>query len=91
MPGDLRDPRLMYLKAILFLLIAAISSTLLLAEVFSIRNLVLLGLAVWSSCRAYYFLFYVLEHYVDPSLKYVGLWPMLRSIASKWLGLRSKA
>jgi len=33
----------------------------------------LLLVAVWSFCRAYYFAFYVIEHYVDPSYKFAGL------------------
>jgi hypothetical protein len=37
-----------------------------------------LAILVWSSARLYYFLFYVLQTYVDPSLKYAGLWAMLR-------------
>jgi hypothetical protein len=80
---DLRDPRLMYLKAALFLVIGFCSSALLLAEVLSVRNVLLLGLAIWSFCRAYYFLFYVLEKYVDPKLKYAGLWAMVKAVWSK--------
>jgi hypothetical protein len=28
---------------------------------------------VWSFCRFYYFAFYVIEHYVDPSYRFSGL------------------
>ena len=30
-------------------------------------------LAIWSFCRAYYFAFYVIEHYVDPAFRFAGL------------------
>jgi hypothetical protein len=33
----------------------------------------LLILAIWCFCRFYYFAFYVLERYVDPSYKFSGL------------------
>jgi hypothetical protein len=33
----------------------------------------LLIIAVWAFCRFYYFAFYVIEHYVDPSYRYSGL------------------
>ena len=33
----------------------------------------LLAICVWSFCRAYYFAFYVIEHYVDPQYKFAGL------------------
>jgi hypothetical protein len=73
----------MYLKAALFFLIAITSGVLLLAPDFSLRALLLLALLVWSACRAYYFLFYVLERYIDPDLKYSGLLAQLRQLARK--------
>ena len=36
-----------------------------------------LTVLVWSSCRFYYFLFYVLHSYVDPDLRYAGLGAMV--------------
>jgi hypothetical protein len=33
----------------------------------------LLALAVWCFCRFYYFAFYVIERYVDPSYTFSGL------------------
>ena len=40
----------------------------------------LLALAIWAFCRAYYFAFYVIEHYIDPGFKFAGLWAMLRHL-----------
>ncbi len=33
----------------------------------------LLGVAIWSFCRFYYFAFYVIEKYVDPGYRFAGL------------------
>lgn len=70
---DLADPRLMYLKAAGFLVIAGLSAGLLLLKQPTLENAFLLGLTVWSSCRLYYFAFYVIERYIDPSYKFSGL------------------
>jgi hypothetical protein len=72
-------------KGIMFLVISAVTATLILAETQSVRVTVLLAILVWSACRFYYFLFYVLEHYVDPKLKYSGL----LALATRWWRNRS--
>lgn len=71
--GDLKDPRLMYLKAALFLVAGCASLAGILVELPSLRIAFLLGIGVWSFCRLYYFAFYVIEHYIDPSYKFAGL------------------
>ncbi len=50
---DLKDPRLMYLKAWLFLLAGVVAVGALLAEDPSLRTAFLLGVAVLSFCRLY--------------------------------------
>ena len=77
-PVDLKNPRLIKLKAVLFLLIAAGASALLILRTPELASVVLLGLALWAACRCYYFAFYVLHHYVDPSFRYSGLLSLLR-------------
>jgi hypothetical protein len=37
------------------------------------RTAALLVVAIWSFCRFYYFAFYVIEKYIDPSYKFSGL------------------
>lgn len=32
----------------------------------------MMGIAVWSFCRLYYFGFYVIERYIDPSYRFSG-------------------
>ena len=46
----------------------------------------LLALMVWAFCRAYYFAFYVIEHYVDSSFKFSGLWSFARYLLRKKRG-----
>ena len=77
---DLYSLRWMWVKVVLFLAIGVISSALYLdgSVPGDLRIAVLLVLAIWSFCRAYYFAFYVIEHYVDPSFRFSGLWSVLR-------------
>jgi hypothetical protein len=64
-------------KAGLLLLIGIVSAVLLLVETPTVRCGVLLVLTIWAFCRAYYFAFYVIEHYVDPGYHFSGLWSFL--------------
>ena len=75
--GDLKDPRLMVLKAVLVLLIGVLAGAGLLIENFSWSKLALLALAIWAFCRLYYFCFYVIEKYIDPYFKFAGLGSVL--------------
>lgn len=70
---DLKSKRLIVTKGMMFLGIAMTVALLLLTERPTIRTAVLLIILVWSACRFYYFLFYALEKYVDPSLRYAGV------------------
>jgi hypothetical protein len=71
---DLKNKAAIYLKAILFLVIGIASAALLLLQNFSLQTTLLLGLVIWSFCRAYYFAFYVIEHYVDSRFRFAGLY-----------------
>lgn len=71
--GDLRDTRWMYVKAVLFVVCGALAAALLLLEAPSLRVAALLALCVWCFARAYYFAFYVVQHWVDPSYRFAGL------------------
>ena len=64
---------LVYVKATLFLIAAAISATLLVADHPNVRTVVLLAIVCWASARFYYFCFYVIERYVDPSFRFSGI------------------
>ena len=71
--GDIRSVRLLWLKGGLFVVCGLIASGLLALEGVSAQALVLHALAVWCFARAYYFAFYVVEHYADPGFRYAGL------------------
>jgi hypothetical protein len=43
-------------------------------------------IAIWAFCRAYYFAFYVIGRYIDPTYKFAGLYS-----AAKWLLHRPRA
>src|SRR5262245_59259890 len=75
---DLTNPRLIKLKGVLFLFIGISSSALLLLDAPRLKIALLLALAIWSFCRFYYFAFYVIEHYVDPSFRFAGLLDFVR-------------
>ncbi len=38
---------------------------------------------IWAFARAYYFAFYVLEKYIDPSYRFSGLLSLLHYLAQK--------
>lgn len=75
---DIKSPALLRLKGGLFLLLGVIAAALLLLEDFSWQRLVLLLIAVWSFCRFYYFLFYVLQNYAGRERPYAGLFDALK-------------
>ncbi len=85
---DLTNPVWIKFKGILFLVVGLLSSAWLLLEHWEARTAVLLAIAVWCFCRFYYFAFYVLERYVDPTYRFAGLWPLVRYLISHRRGAR---
>jgi hypothetical protein len=77
---DLTDPRWIQLKGLLFLVLGLLSAACLLLEHPTLREGFLLGLCVWAFCRAYYFAFYVIEHYVDPGFRFSGIGSALKHL-----------
>lgn len=75
---DIKSPRLLYLKGLLMLLVGLLASGLLIARQPDFQAVALLAVAVWGFCRAYYFAFYVVEHYIDPGYRYAGLISFVR-------------
>jgi uncharacterized membrane protein len=80
---DLTDPRWIKFKGVLFLIVGLLAAALLLLETPTLKVAVLLAVVVWCFCRAYYFAFYVLEKYVDPSFRFSGLWSAVRYLCSR--------
>ena len=71
--GDIKNPNMIILKGLLFLVLGCLAGGSLIAHVPSLQNMALLGITVWAFCRFYYFAFYVIEHYVDAEYKFAGL------------------
>jgi hypothetical protein len=80
---NLVDFSAMKFKAALFLLAGVMAGALLILERPTLKVAFLLVIAIWCFCRAYYFAFYVIEHYVDPGYKFSGLLSFARYLLTK--------
>ncbi len=80
---ELQSISLLYLKALLFLTILLISVLAIIVETHSFYITVLLLLAIWSAARLYYFMFYVIEKYIDPQYKFSGIFSFLKYLFSR--------
>lgn len=76
--ADIKSPTLLYLKGAMFLGIGLLAAGGILLEHPSWKVAILLGLSIWGFSRAYYFAFYVIQHYVDPQYKFAGLIDFLK-------------
>jgi hypothetical protein len=75
---DLKSPRVLYLKGGLFLLLGIAAAALLIVDRPTLKTGCLIVVCVWSFARAYYFAFYVIEHYVDGSYRFAGLFDFVK-------------
>jgi len=75
---DLTSRRAIFAKGWLFLVLGLLSAGGLLALHPSWETTALLAIALWAFCRWYYFMFYVVEKYVDPGYRFAGLTDFLR-------------
>lgn len=71
--ADLKSPKLIWLKGVLFLYLGVLSSALLILQAPNLTVVFLLCMAIWSFCRFYYFAFYVIQNYVDSKYRFAGL------------------
>lgn len=76
--ADVKSPRVIWIKGILFLFLGLLASVLLVLQAHNATVALLHGLAVWAFCRSYYFAFYVIQHYVDSDYRFSGLLSFLR-------------
>ncbi len=81
--GDITNPKLLYLKGGLFVVLGVLAAGGILMLYPDWRLAVLLAIVIWAFCRAYYFVFYVIEHYVDPGYKFAGLSSFVRYVMRK--------
>ncbi len=77
------SPTWINLKALLFLILGVMSALLLLLQQPTVQSALLLTLTVWCFCRLYYFAFYVIERWVDPSYRFSGLLSFVRYLNSR--------
>ena len=80
---DLTSAKWIVVKGILFLMLGMMSAALIIANAPSLRTAAVLVVTIWAFCRFYYFLFYVIERYVDPSFRYSGLGSAARYLIRK--------
>jgi hypothetical protein len=73
----------MYLKAGLFLAILGLSVAVIINETRSWKVAVLLAAIIWSAARLYYFMFYVIEKYVDPGYRFAGVFAFVRYLMGR--------
>ena len=76
--GDIKNKKLIHIKGWLFLLTGLMASGGIILETFNLKIIFLLIIAIWSFCRFYYFLFYVIEKYTDPEFKFDGLYSLVK-------------
>ncbi len=77
---DLQNPKWMCLKAIGFVVIGLAACTLILLAIPRWDIAAYLALAIWAFARAYYFAFYVIERYIDPSYRFDGIVSAIRHL-----------
>jgi len=87
---DLKSAKVMALKTALFALLVALSTAGIILRAPELRTGILVAVLIWSAARLYYFLFYVLQTYVDPSFRYAGLLSLVRHATSRWRFRRAK-
>ncbi len=78
--ADLKSSKLIYLKGFLLLAILASSASFIIFESPSWYIAILVGVTIWASARFYYFMFYVIEKYVDSNYKFAGILSFLKYI-----------
>lgn len=81
--ADIKSPRLLYLKGALFVILGGTAAGLLWLERPTVRTAALLVVAIWAFARAYYFAFYVIEHYIDDTYKFAGLWSFAQYVLGR--------
>jgi hypothetical protein len=86
--GDLKNPTIICIKGVLFLVLGVLASALLVLQAPTLTVVGLLVLSVRAFCRSYYFAFYVIGHYVDTSYRFSGLLSFSRYAIGK---LREKS
>ena len=75
---DIQNAGLIHTKGVLFVVLGVLSSTLLIAQLPTLKTAALLGVTVWAFCRFYFYLFYVLENCLGREKRFAGVVDALR-------------
>jgi hypothetical protein len=82
---DITNKNLLAVKGILFLFLGLLAGAILIMMHPDAATAALLIVSVWAFCRFYYFMFYVIEHYMDPGFKCAGFLHFAQyMLARKW-------
>ena len=81
--GDIKSARLLIAKGFLFLFCGLLAAVGLLVANPTWTTAALLAIAIWSFCRWYYFMFYVIERYIDPGFRFAGLGSAVRYLLGR--------
>lgn len=81
--ADLKSSGWIYFKGLLFLFGTILAGVLIIIEQPTAKVALLVLIAVWCSARFYYFMFYVIEHYVDEEYKFAGVGSFLKYLIAK--------
>jgi hypothetical protein len=76
--GEIQNHRVLWLKFGLFLILGLLACGIALFLFPSWQLAALMAVAIWAFCRAYYFAFYVIERYIDPTYRFAGLSSLVR-------------
>ena len=71
--SDLKNPKVIIAKGLLFVFLGCLAATVLLLRAPGAINTLLLCVTIWAFCRFYYFAFYVIQNYVDSQFRFSGL------------------
>jgi len=80
---DLQRPWIIHAKGALFVILGLISGGFLIAQMPTLRTIVLLAVSIWAFCRFYYYLFYVLERYLGREKRFAGVFDAMRYVISE--------
>ena len=80
---DLQSKSAIYFKAFLFVVILVTAVILNLFDPRFVIRSVTLVLAVWAASRLYYFMFYVIENYVDNEYRFSGIYSFICYLLKK--------
>jgi len=77
---NLTSPKWIIVKGLLLLFAGASAAALLFRERPTLKVGFLLAVAIWSCCRFYFFMFSVIQQYVDPKFRFSSLLSFLLSL-----------